>query len=116
MIVIMQAICEVLHKKFTKNEFVTSNSQQFPSVLDNVPLSEDEEDVSCDVETLFTNIPIKETIDFICNEIYNCKKSKSNCKQSVFKKLLYKLTKECTFSIAGSLCKQIDCVAMVYSQ
>ena len=84
-------------------------------MLNNVPLSEDEEDVSCNVESLFTNILTKETIDFICNEIYNRKKSKPNCKQSVFKKLLYKLTKECTFSIAGRLCKQIDGVAMVYS-
>ena len=30
---------------------------------------EDEEDVSYDVESLFTNIPINETIDFICDEI-----------------------------------------------
>ena len=112
MIVIMQAICEVLHKKFTKNEFVITNSQQFPSMLNNVPLSEDEEDVSCDVETLFTNIPIKETIDFICDEIYNRKKLKPICKQSIFKKLLYKLTTECTFSVTGRLRKQIDGLAM----
>ena len=38
-------------------------------MLNNVPISEDEEDVSYDVESLFTNVPIKETIDFICEEI-----------------------------------------------
>ena len=37
-------------------------------------MSEDEEDVSYDVESLFTNIPIKETIDFICEEIYDHRK------------------------------------------
>ena len=43
-----------------------------------VPLSEDEEDVGYDVETLFTNIPIKKSIDFICNEIYSHKKLKQS--------------------------------------
>ena len=81
-------------------------------MLNNVPLSVDEEDVSYDVETLFTNIPIKETIDCICDEIYNRKKLKPICKQSIFKKLLYKFTTECTFSITGKLRKQIDGVAM----
>ena len=49
-------------------------------MLNNVPLSVDEEDVSYDAESLFTNIPIKETIDYICDEIYNRKKLKPICK------------------------------------
>ena len=99
-------------KSLKKNEFVITNTQQFPSMLNNVPLSENEEDVSYDVESLLTNIPVRETIDFICNEIYNRKKLKPICKQSIFKKLLYKLTTECTFSVTGKLRKQVDGVAM----
>ena len=99
-------------KSLKKNEFVITNTQQFPSMLNNVPLSENEEDVSYDVESLLTNIPVRETIDFICNEIYNRKKLKPICKQSIFKKLLYKLTTECTFSVTGKLRKQVDAVAM----
>ena len=72
----------------TKNEFVINNTQDFPEILNNVPISEDEEDVSHDVESLFTNIPIKDTIDFICEEIYLHKKLEPICKQSIFKKLL----------------------------
>ena len=53
-----------------KNEFVISIIQEFPSRLNNVPLSKDEEDVSYDAESLFTNIPIKETIDFL--SVSNC--------------------------------------------
>ena len=75
-------------KPLTKNEFVITNIQQYPSMLNNVPLSEDEEDVSYDVESLFTNITIKETINFICDETYNRKKLKPICKQSIFKILL----------------------------
>ena len=40
-------------------------------MLNNVPISED---VSYDVESLFTNAPSKETVDFICEEIYVQKK------------------------------------------
>ena len=61
-------------KPLTKNELVITNIQQFPLMLSNVPLSEDEKDVSYNVESLFRNILIKETIDFICDEIYNGKK------------------------------------------
>ena len=89
-----------------------TNIQKSPSMLNNVPSPEDEEDISYDVESLFTNISIKETIGFICDEIYNRKKLKPICKQSIFKKLLHKLTTECTFSVTGRLCKQIDGVAM----
>ena len=72
-------------------------------------MSEDEEDVSYEVESLVTNIPINETIDFICDEIYIHKKLQPICKRSVF----LKLTTECTFSIKDQLCKQIDGVSMV---
>ena len=61
-------------KPLTKNELVITNIQQFPLMLSNVPLSEDEKDASYNVESLFRNIPIKDTIDFICDEIYNGKK------------------------------------------
>ena len=74
-------------------------------MLNNVPIFEDEKDVSYDVESLFTNIPIQNTIDFICEEI--CTQEKS-----IFKKLIYKLTTECTFSATGKLRKQIDGVSM----
>ena len=75
-------------------------------------ISEDEEDVSYDVESLFTNIPINETIDFICDEIYIHKKLQPICKRSIFKKLLLKLITECTFSVNEQLCKQVDGVSM----
>ena len=48
----------------------------------------------------------------ICEEIYVYKKSEPICKQSIFKKLLYKLTTECTFSATGKLRKEVDGVSM----
>ena len=99
-------------KPLTKNKFVINNTQDFPAMLNNVPISEDEEDVSFDVESLFTNIPIKDTIDFICEEIYVHKKLEPICNKSIFKKLLYKLTTECAFSVTGKLQKQVGGVSM----
>ena len=96
----------------THNDYVISDTQTFPSLLKDVPLLEDEEDVSYDVESLFTSIPINETIEYICDEIYIHGKLEPMCKRSIFKKLLYKLTKECTFSANGKLYKQIDGVSM----
>ena len=99
-------------KPLTKNEFIINNTQDFPAMLNNVPISEDEEDVSYDGESLFTNIPTKDTIDFICEEIYVQKKLEPICKQSIFKKLLYKLTTECTFRAIGKFWKEVDGVSM----
>ena len=89
-----------------------TNAQDFQAMLNNVPISEDEQDVSYDVESLFSNIPIKDTIDFICEEIYVHKELEPIYKQPILKKLLYKITTECTFSTIGRFWKQVDGVSM----
>ena len=70
----------------TKNQFVINNTQDFPSILSHVPISEDEENKNA--ESLFTNIPVKATIGFICEERYAHKKLETICKKSIFIKLL----------------------------
>ena len=106
-----KVIAEYL-KPLSQNEFVIIDTQSFPDLIKNTPISDDEEDVSYDVESLFTNIPVRETIDYILDQIYNQHKLKPMCKKSIFKKLLYKLTTECTFSANNSLYKQVDGVTM----
>ena len=60
-----QVISQYL-KPLCKNEFKINDTQSFAVDIKNIqPLQEDEEDVSYDVESLFTNIPINETIDYI---------------------------------------------------
>ena len=104
-------VISIYLKLLTKNRFVINNTQDFQAMLNNAPISEDK-DVSYDAELLFTNIPIKETIGFICENIFVHKKLEPICKQFIFKKLLYKLTMECTFSATRKLCKQVDGVSM----
>ena len=88
-------------KPLTKNEFIINNTQDFPAMLNNVPISEDEEDVSYEVES-YLQISLPKIP----------KKLEPICKQSIFKKLLYKLTTECTFSATGKLRKQVDGASM----
>ena len=95
-------------KPLARNEFTISDTLAFPELLKNIENSDNYEDVSYDVESLFTSIPIKETIDYIIHKIYIKNVIEPMCKKSIFKKLLIKLTKECTFSVNNGLIKQID--------
>ena len=100
-------------KPWAENDFIIKDTQKFPDMLKDLPpLQDNEEDVSYDVESLFTNVPVDHTIKYICQEIYKNKKLKPICKESIFKKLLYKVTTECIFSANGNLYKQTDGVAM----
>ena len=95
------------------NKYTLKNTQLFPEILSSTPhRSPDEEDVSYDVESLFTNVPIEKIIDYIYKQIYVNKKLALMCSKAIFVKLLKKVTTESIFSAYGRLYKQIDGVAM----
>ena len=60
-------------------------------------LHDQEGDVSYDVESLFINIPIEKTINYIIEQIYVHKKLTPVCSKLIFRRLLIKLTTQCTF-------------------
>ena len=83
-------------------------------MLSSIPLlQDDEEDVSYDVESLLTNIPIQETINYINEQIYVHKKLTPICSKLIFRKLLIKLATECTFKFNNTFLKQVDGCTMV---
>ena len=89
-----------------------SSSQELATLT---PLEEDPEHVSYDVESPFTNIPIKETIDYIKDQIYVQKNLKPICTKLIFQKLLLKLASECKFAFSNSFCQQTNgCTMLVY--
>ena len=69
---------------------------------------------SLDVESLFTNVPIDDTIDIIIQHVYNHPTLHApKISQNILKQLLQLCTKELPFkSPDGSLYKQVDGVAM----
>ena len=90
------------------NEFTISGTLSFPYIFRENSLDSNEEYVSYDLDSLFTSIPLGETVDFILDEIYVRKKLEPFCKKSIFKKLLNKLCKGCTFIADGRLIRQVD--------
>ena len=68
--------------------------------------------MSYDVESLITNISVKETINSIVAEIYDKHELKPLCSKLFFKRLLLKLTIECTFIFNTKCYKQTDGGAM----
>ena len=66
-------------------------------MLSSVPsLQDDEEDISYDVESLFTNIPMEETINYITEQIHVHKKLTPICSKLISGRLI-KLSTEFTF-------------------
>ena len=52
-----------------KNEYTIRDLISFLDLLKNVPYDDNYEDVSYDVESLFTSIPVQETIDYTLYKI-----------------------------------------------
>ena len=71
------------------------------------PLLPDEEYISYDVESLFTYVPVHETIDYILQEIYVKEKLPKICSKLIMKYLLLKLTIEDTFMLNSNFYKQL---------
>ena len=68
---------------------------------------------SLDVESLFTNVPVDETINIILKHVYHSDQPKLDIPEDVLKSLLETCTKEAPFfSHRGELFRQIDGVAM----
>ena len=104
-----QVIGNYLKPLVEDNEYMIKNTQDFAAIIrDQPPLHPTEEYVSYDVESLFTNVPVLETIEYILDEIYKRDKLPYLCKRSLFKKLLLKLTCDGIFMFDDKFYKQKD--------
>ena len=57
-------------RPLSKNKYSIDDTLTFPDLLRIAEESDDYENVSNDGESLFTSIPVKETIDYIIQKIY----------------------------------------------
>ena len=67
---------------------------------------------SFDVTSLFTNIPVNETIDIICNSLFSNCQFFNDLDRSEFQKLLSLSVMNCHFIFNGRLYQQVDGMAM----
>ena len=94
----------------TTNEYTVKDSFSFAQeVVDfdsNLFMS------SLDVTSLFTNIPLNETTDIICDELFKDKELICGMDKTVFRELLVLAMEETCFVFDGKLYKQCDGVSM----
>ena len=87
-------------KPLCENKYIINDTLSFADMLKRLPpLPDDEEYVSYDLVSLFTNIPLDETIDYIIESIYTHEKLPQICSKFVFRRLLEKITKDCTILV-----------------
>ena len=67
---------------------------------------------SLDVDSLFTNIPLEETIDICVDNLYSDNENPPNIPKHNFRNLLNIATKETFFMFNNKYYKQVDGVAM----
>ena len=95
-----------------ENEYTIKDTLEFPDHLQDRTLDEDEVLMSYDVSSLFTEVSLEETIDYIIHQIYNENKLPHLSNKRIFKRLLQKVTQGSVFSFNGNLYKQIDWCGM----
>ena len=100
-------------KPLSENEYKINNTQTLASMIKNqTPVSSDEEYVSYDVYFLFTNIPVEETREYIIHQNYNEKKVSQICSETIFIRLMHKLTTKCAFQFNQNLFRQTEGCSM----
>ena len=68
--------------------------------------------ISFDIRSLFTNVPLKETLKLVTDALYNSDLQPPPIARVVFEELLSKATQKVQFSFNGIMYEQIDGVAM----
>ena len=94
----------------TKNQFVSKDSFEFAKMVrDQNP---DFFMASFDIDSLFTNVPLEETIDITVDKLFGKKKKYEGFSKEQFRKLLSLAVKNSFFLFNGNYYEQIDGVAM----
>ena len=96
--------------KLTKNEFVSKDSFEFARVVRNQ--NPDLFMASFDIDSLFTNVPLDETIDISVKKLFGRRKKFEGFTKEQFKKLLTLAVKNSFFLFNGAYYEQVDGVAM----
>ena len=95
---------------FTTNEYTVRDTFHFVSMLDNK--NHNLVMASLDVDSLFTNIPLEETIHLVTEKVFHGKRKVNGLSKSDFKRLLTLSTKGSVFYFNGVYYRQKDGVAM----
>ena len=98
--------------QITQNVYSLKDTFQFVHQITNIVNAQDYIMASFDVTSLFTNIPLDETIDIAIDSLFNDNEFFMNFNKQQLKKLLQLATKDNIFLFNSQLYSQIDGVAM----
>lgn len=100
-------------KRFTKKLWKTA--EKFRKTIENLEIGEKIfARRPADVDSLFTNISLEETIKICTNEIFKESETVKGLSKSVFKELLYLRTNYSDFIFNGTFYKQLDGMTMSF--
>ena len=95
------------------SEYTVKDSFQFVEKLHNVKHNLDRSFMcSYDVKSLFTNVPVLETLDICLNELYHSELPAPPIKESELRRLLLLATTDVEFNFDDTIYRQVDGVAM----
>ena len=99
-------------KPLGQSQYTIKNSKSFIKTLKKQKIPPGYQKVSFDVVSLFTNVPLEETINIIIKRIYDKNEINTNKPKQEMKELLYLCTKNAHFTLNSKTYVQIDGVAM----
>lgn len=96
----------------TTNQYTVKNSYELAESLSKIKIPNSYFMCSFDVQSLFTNIPVNETIDIIVKLVYEGLDTFQGMTKTVFRNVLALCVKDGMFVFNEELYKQIDGVSM----
>ena len=101
-----------LHAPLGKSDYTISNTPDFINRLKKERIPRKYEMMPFNVKSLFTSVPVDESISIIIRKIYDEGKIKKNIPRNVMKELLLLSTKHVHFTFNEDIYIQLDGVAM----
>ena len=105
-------ILEPVSSKFSK--YVLKDSFEFNDAIQNCSMPETGHICSFDIKSLFTKVPLEETVRIAANELYHSDLPPPCLKESSFIKLMHKVTAGIEFSFNEVMYRQTDGVAWAH--
>ena len=101
-----------LIEPFSTNDFTLKNSYQFYDQISSLNLPSNSFMASFDISSLYTNVPVLETINIICDSVFNNDSIFHNFTKEDFCKLLHLAVDDTYFIFNETLYKQTDGLSM----
>ena len=96
----------------SRSDYTVSSSKKFTEIIKLKSIPDNYKLVLFEVKSLFMNVPLDSTIDFILNRIYDKKELTPNIERKDMRDVILLCTKDVHFAFNKDLYKQTDSIAM----